>query len=305
MRLGLLATAASLVGLVGCDGTSVDERFGADDGNLTLWITDAPVQDVDGLTITITGVVIEPTEGDPIEIIFDTPEEVDLIDVIDEPDRREELLDDYPLPVGSYTSLRLLLDETRLFLDAGGRQEVLTIPEEEREGLQLEFNVTVEDDTDLDVTIDFDVRKSLRKIDETTFELHPALRIVRTERTGTLVGVVDEDLIVNNPDCDDRFNFDEGNAVYVFSGAGTNPQDLQDNEGDPLATGIVELDAGVYEFVVGFLPQGNYTAIFTCDAELDDPEIRDNLDMFISDQVDFEIDADQVTEIEFEEAGSL
>ncbi|MCW8194044.1 DUF4382 domain-containing protein [Proteobacteria bacterium 005FR1] len=304
LYLGILATV-SLIGVAGCDGTGVDERFGGDDGNLSLWITDAPVQDVDSVIVTITGVVIEPVEGDPIEITFDTPEEVDLIDVIDDPDRREELLDDYPLPVGSYTSLRLVLDETRLYVDTNGRQEVLTIPEEEKAGLELEFNVDVEDDTELDLTIDFDVRKSLRRIDATTFELHPSLRIVRTERTGTLVGVVDEDLIVNNPRCNDRFDFREGNAVYVFSGAGTNPQDIQGNAGDPLATGIVELDSGVWEFVVGFLPQGNYTAVFTCDAELDDPEIDDDLDMFFSTRIDVEIDPEQVTEIEFEQAAAL
>lgn len=298
LRFGALATA-SLIGLGGCDGTGVDERFGADDGNLSLWITDAPVGDIDGLTITITGVVIEPVEGDPIEIIFEDPEQVDLLDLVFEPEMREQLLDDYPLPVGSYTALRLLLDESRLFLDSNG-QHLLTIPEEQKEGLQVEFNVDVEDDTDLDLTIDFDVRKSLRKIDENTFELHPSLRIVRTERTGTLAGVVDEELVLH-PDCDDRLDFDEGNAVYVFPGAGANFQDLQDNAGDPLTTGTVELISGTYEFVIGFLPQGNYTAIFTCDAEIDDPELDDELGMFFSEAVDFEIDAGEVTDIVFED----
>jgi hypothetical protein len=301
----LLVGTLSLVGLAACDGTSVESRFG-DDGNFSLWITDAPVEDIDGVTITITGVVIEPAEGEPIEAVFDRPEEVDLLDVIGTLDRREQLLNNFSLPEGSYSALRLVLDETRLFLDSGGQRHELTIPAEEQDGLELQFNVQVDSTTDLDATIDFDVRKSLRKIDETTFELHPSLRIVRTEQTGTLEGVVEEDLILH-PDCGDRFDFREGNAAYVFSGAGTNFQDIQDNSGDPLATGIVERDvvSGAFEFVVGFLPRGNYTAVFTCDAELDDPELDDELRMFFSDPINVEIGANAVTEIVLEGSDSL
>lgn len=302
LRVGLLGTC--MLGLTSCGGDSVEERFG-EDGNLSVWITDAPVEDIDGVIITITGVTIEPAEGDPIEVVFDRPKEVDLLDVIKETDRRERLIDDYSLPLGSYKALRLVLDDTRLFLDSNGQRHSLVLPEEEQDGLRLDFNVEVDSDTDLDLTIDFDVRKSLRKIDDTNFELHPSLRVVLTERTGTLEGVVREDLI-SHPSCDERFDADQGNAVYIFGGNGAVFQDLQGNAGDPLATGIVErnISTDAFEFVIGFLPQGNYTAVFTCDAEIDNPELEDKL-LFFSDAVDVEVKASEVSDIVFDSPASF
>jgi hypothetical protein len=301
MLRGLALGAVLLTGLTGCDG--IDDDDDEDAGDLSLWITDAPVGDVDELTITITGVEIHPADDeDAIVVEFDRPEQVDLLDLVDEPEMREQLLDDFSLPAGRYSSLRLLLDETRIFLEIDGDTHVPTIPEAEREGLQLPFNVEVDNRTDLDLTIDFDVRKSLRKIDDLTFELHPDLRIVRTEQTGTLLGVVDEEL-VRRSGCDNGLTNNVGNAVYVFSGAGANFQDLQDNEGDPLATGVVEQvppGAGDYEFVIGFLPRGSYTAVFTCDGSIDDPEQDNELTMLFSEPVEFDITAGETTEIVFE-----
>lgn len=303
-----LVTAVCLMGMVGCGGSDSDDDdsngngiIGDGNGELSLWITDAPARDVDAVEITITGVAIKPSDGDAMEVILDQPLLVDLLDLVDETDMREEILDDHLLPVGEYDWIRLLLDETRLFIEVAGFQHLLVIPEEEVEGLQLPFNVAVDDDTDLDLTIDFDVRKSLRNLGDNNFELHPTLRIVRTEQTGTLSGTVSEDLI-RDPACDDDLiSDDEGNAVYVFSGV-ANFQDLQGNQGDPLVTAPVELErtTGDFEFTAGFLPRGNYTVFFTCDGAVDDPEVDNSLGMQFSAALDADIVAGETTEIEFE-----
>jgi hypothetical protein len=311
LRNGVL-TGLCLLGLLGCNGSDDDldnGNVGDDKGELSLWITDAPIPDADELIITITGVAIKPVaEEAPLQFLLDQPLVVDLIDVAETTtEMREKIIDDLQLAAGTYQWIQLLLDETRLFIGLDGSQFPLTIPEAEQNRLQIQVNLLIDDDTDLDLTIDFDVRKSLRNRGnsipiENRFELHPSLRIVRTETTGTLTGVVAEALI-QNEDCRNGFDEeDEGNAVYVFSGSGANFQDIQDNAGDPLATALVEPASSFNEneFIVGFLPQGNYTAVFTCDADFDDPELDDGLNMVFSEGIDVEIVAGEATNIVFD-----
>lgn len=296
----LLVAALCLLAIAGCRG--VDSDSGVDDGqgDLSLWITDAPAPDVEGLKITITGVQIQPTSGDPIEVVLDSPLEVDLLDLVNETEMRDEILDNYSLPVGDYDSIRLVLDETRIFLDVAGSSPGVTIPADAQDGLEVEFNVKVEDDTDLDLTIDFDVRKSLRKISDIAYELYPSLRIVRTERTGNLAGVVDEARI-SDSQCENGISDNEGNWVYVFSGGSANSQDIQGNDGDPLATGVVELDrsTGEYTFLIPFLPRGSYTAFFTCDGTLDDPELDNSIEMDFGNGETVEINDGETTDVSF------
>lgn len=297
----LLVTVLCLLAVAGCRGVDSDGGIADNAGDLSLWITDAPVQGVDRVDITITGVQIQPAEGDVIDITLDEPLRVDLLDLVDEPELREEILDDYSLPVGNYDSIRLVLDESRLVIEVAGSEFIPTIPADAQDGLQVPFNVNVEDDTDLDLTIDFDVRKSLRKISDTEYELQPSLRIVRTERTGNLTGSVAENRI-RDPDCENGIDHNEGNYVYVFGGGSANFQDIQGNEGDPLATGVVDLNfsSGQYEFLIGFLPRGSYTAVFTCDGAIDDPELDNSINMIFSEAVDFEINAGETTLIAFD-----
>lgn len=112
--------------------------------------------------------------------------------------------------------------------------------------------------------------------------------------------------------------FETGNAVYVFAGADVNPDDVdgddldddaqEDEAGDTDEQGGEESDTspeaqtansetdssygkvvssalvtlnvetGQYEYVAGFMPAGEYTVAFTCEAELDEPEEEDDLD---------------------------
>lgn len=304
MRIFLLC-AYCLFALSACDGVDSDDDdddgTGGETGEISLWITDAPVPEADRVEITIRGVAIIPQGGSEIEVLLDRPLTVDLLTIVDEDEMREEILDEYKLPEGRYTALRLLLDESRLFVEVDGAQHLMTIPEAEQEGLEVPFNVTVDDDTELDLTLDFDVRKSLRRVSEDQFELHPVLRVVRTERSGFLTGTVAEDL-VRDSNCENGTDDRDGNAVYVFAGSGSNYQDLQGNSGDPVATAAVEYELSTrrYEYVLPFLERGSYTAVFTCHSARDDPDEDNSVNMIFSPPVDVEIEAEQIATVDFD-----
>ena len=68
-------------------------------------------------------------------------------------------------------------------------------------------------------------------------------------------------------------------AVYVFDGAGVAPDDVDGAGVEPVTSAFVVLDAGsgTFRYVAAFLPAGDYTAAFTCDAGADDPDLDDTL----------------------------
>ena len=69
-------------------------------------------------------------------------------------------------------------------------------------------------------------------------------------------------------------------AVYVFSGSGVTPDDVDGIAPDTVTSARVELNttSGHYEYTAGFLAVGGYTVTFTCDAAADDPATNDTLD---------------------------
>lgn len=304
-KLALMGLAGFCVLLgIGCRGV-VSSGSGEDRGKLGIWATDPGISEIDRLEITIVGVDIIPSDAaaEPVRIDLDRPLVLDLTRVGNRNQSgREKIFDNQTLPLGRYREIQLRLDESRLFIEDEGQRFPVTIPPGEEEGLRLPFAATIDDRTNLDLTLDFNADKSLRRLGNNNFEFHPDFRLVRTERTGTLTGLVAESL-VRNPTCDNGFNHDEGNRVYVFNGT-VNFQDIQGNENDPIATvPVIRSTAGDdFEFTMRFLPQGNYTAVFTCDAKRDDPDPnQDNsVDMFISDQHTFQIEAGQSTSVFFQ-----
>jgi hypothetical protein len=90
--------------------------------------------------------------------------------------------------------------------------------------------------------------------------------------------------------------------IYLFTGAGTTPDDLDSTPApdvDPLISVPAELDvaSGEYRFRLSFVEVGAYTASFTCDGDLDSPEGEETL-VFAGTQ-DVNVSASQTTVISF------
>src|SRR5690606_29821277 len=70
-------------------------------------------------------------------------------------------------------------------------------------------------------------------------------------------------------------------VVYVFAGAEVTPDDVDalETDVDPVTAAPVEqdMDSVEYRYTAAFLPPGDYTVSFTCDAGQDDPDAEDTL----------------------------
>jgi hypothetical protein len=287
--------------LAACGGGSSSTGTGA----LSLYVTDAPVDDVAEVWVQFTGVQVKPRSGPAIEFVFDDPVDIDLLSLQGE--NYAPLLVDAELTAGEYEWISLSVNaefdtvmDSYVVPDSGGQVE-LRVPSGSQSGLRLVSGFTMTVNGNTRFVIDWDLRKALTlPTGQPGYFLRPALRITDLTDYGTLSGIVD-DALVMAAGCENDLAEDRGNVVYVFEGADVTPADIAGETTDPLTTAVVAQDpqaAGAYTYWVPFLSPGDYTVAFTCQGLIDDPEADDGL-TFVQPQNATVIDG-QTTLVDFE-----
>lgn len=294
----LLAIACAGLLAAGCGGSD-----DPDGGGLRVALTDAPVDTATAVQIQFSGIEIKPAGGEAFRVgDFDPPKTIDLLTL---QDGTSEVLVDVDLAAGQYSWIRLMVNTSR---DQDSPSRIvfpdddypLWIPSGNESGLKLVTGFIVPIGGVADFTIDFDLRKSIHKpgAQDGIYYLRPALRLVDNALAGFITGKVDASLLT----------FDGGDdtcAVYVFAGAGTAPDDIDGDEGDPLTTATVHLSDsdGLYHYRAAFLPEGPYTLALTCDATADDPGVDDDETVVGFPEIrDAEVTAGEHSVVDFEPA---
>ena len=289
--LGLAAVVgATTLVLSACGGGG----SGGDEGLLTVSVTDAPVDGAIRVVVQFRGIEIKHEDGAPQTILFDTPMQIDLLEQQD--GRAAVLIEDEPLPAGSFQWLRLIVDADPnvggdSYIDfANGQRCELRIPSGSESGLKLNRGFTLPADGSAAVTVDFDLRRSIHAPpgqnvaqDSCTsgqiFMMRPTLRLVDDAQVGAISGTVDPQIIA------DECAANENGAVYIFAvPAGQTAATLDDVDGtnDPLTSALVRLNLNsVYSYRAAFIPAGQYTVAYTCDAATDAPEVDGDEVVFV------------------------
>jgi hypothetical protein len=258
--------------LTGCGGGGGGR---GETGQLSLAVTDAPVDDASSVVVQFRGVAFKRAGSAP-EIIQNLPSAPRQLDLLQYQEGRAALLlDGTSLPAGDYEWIRLIVDNETGVRDSyvvlrGGEECELRVPSGSESGLKLNRGFTLPADGSVALTIDFDLRKSIHAPPGQRgsagactqgYLMRPTLRIVDDANVGAIAGHVDAELVTEG--CLPK--------VYVFSGADVTPND------DPLVVASVPIVNGStsYAYRASFLPPGAYTAAFTCDD--DDPAADDTL----------------------------
>ncbi|MDH5632852.1 MAG: DUF4382 domain-containing protein [Gammaproteobacteria bacterium] len=290
-----VVTAAALVSGCGAgDSSSLDlsgGRGGVVNGMLSLKITDAPVDGARAVWVRFSGVTLKPKDMDPFQVVFDAPRDINLLAL--QGDLTDDLFVDVVVPAGEYNWVRLDVEtagvlDTYIVFDDGtvdGDRRELTIPSGAETGLKLSNGLTVLANGNSNKVIDFDLRKSVVAANPTDYYLKPVLRMA-DQSSGTLSGVIASSLLTDPAMCSDA-DPNTGNVVYVFEGANVVPDDIDGRASEPLTSGNVVFNAGSgeYEYKIGFLPYGDYTVAFSCNADLDQPESDDPVMFFPSSNI--------------------
>ena len=281
MRATIPAAAVSMMlGLAACSGGGGGESNGT--GQLSLGVTDAPVDDASSVVVQFSGVAFKRAgaEAERVQNLTPSPRQLDLLQY--QGGHAVLLLDGVTLPAGDYQWIRLMVDSEPGVRDSyvvltGGQECELRVPSSAESGLKLNRGFTLPADGSVALTIDFDLRKSVHAPPGQRgsagactqgYLLRPTLRIVNNAEVGAIAGNVDSSLVPEG--CLPK--------VYIFSGSGVTPDDIEEASGtdaDPLVVASVAVQNGstAYPYRAAFLPPGPYTVAFTCgddDATADD-----------------------------------
>lgn len=294
LRLFLAVSVSSLGacggGSGGSDGPDVLQV-----GQLSIGMTDAPVDSVEEVRIYVTGVTVKREEGPPESFPLNLtdcsmePGESDSCNPLNLLGLRDGLvlglLNEQDVIAGRYQWLRAEIDDARSYVvEDGGGVVPLRIPS--ARGLQLSSGFVVLQDRTTHLLLDWDVRKGLvDPVGQPGLMLKPTIRVVDMAAYGAIAGTVDDALTMG--DCTSEPDTGRGNLVYVFTGDVV-PDDIDNNAPNPLVTAPVRSTSnGAFTYRVDYLPPGSYTVAFTCQG-LDDgvPESDTDLDE-ANDDIDF------------------
>jgi len=275
--------------LAGCSGGGGGSP--GETGRMSLSVTDAPIDDASSVVVQFSGVAFK-REGEAPEVVQNlspSPRQLDLLGY--QEGRAALLLDGVTLPAGRYEWVRLIVDTQQNVRDSyivrtTGEECELRVPSGAESGLKLNRGFTLPADGSVALTIDFDLRKSIHappgqrgSAGDCTqgYLMRPTLRIVDDANVGAIAGTIDADLVTE--DCLPK--------VYVFSGDGVTPDDIEESgaapDVDPLLVTNVNVQNGAtsYSYRAAFLTPGSYTVAFTCD---DDDPTDDDVLTFLTPQ---------------------
>lgn len=286
---------AIIMSLSGCESGSGTDTAGRGDNisgqpSLSISITDAVIDSAKKVVVQFTAISIQPEHGETIEFTFDSPRNIDLLSL--QGTQFTQLISEQNLPAGKYESIRLHVNASNnangsyIELDDGSEHE-LFIPSGSQSGLKINSSFELSETQDLHLMIDFDLRKSV-VVNNNGYKLRPTLRLVNMDDVEHISGSIDAAFLTAGH-CSDA-DPNTGNAVYLFEGHDIVADDIDNHNPNPVTSAAVELDtsSGNYVYTLAFMPPGEYTLAFTCQADLDDPEDNDDITFSYSENVSVE-----------------
>lgn len=290
IRLVLMAMLG-LMCLSGCWDSS------GNDTTLTLAISDTPVDGAESVVVTFTGVQVQPASGAMIEVNYQVPRQIDLLQL-----QRGDftlLLNDLGVAAGNFTSIRMLVDMSKSNITlADGSVHPLMLAGSEQTSILLDQQFTVGSGQQGAFLIDFDLRKSISQVSggSTDYLLQPALRFVAGQKSGDIHGTISNTFMIGTTAISDPSCLP---AAYIYSGDSVTPVDINPtSKVQPVQTATVFLgqSSGNYYYHAAYLAPGNYTVALVC-AGADDPSTTDTLTF--AEPQDAPVTANFITEVDF------
>lgn len=286
-----LASGLALLGAGGLGGCLFS--YG-DTTSITLTVADTPVDGAQHVMIAFTGVQIQGASGAPLEYDYAAPRSIDLLQLQD--DDFALLLDGAGIPAGHYQWIRMMVDMSQSSITlADGSVHPLVNTSGDPTGVKLVRGFTIAKDQQANLSIDFDLRRSITLVSG-TYDFNPAMRFVDDDTAGAIEGFVPATssiggVSIADPTCSP--------AAYIYSGLNVTPVDINPSSAiQPYQTADVFFDqvSGKFHYGSDYIPPGNYTVALVCAAG-DDPSAADTLS-FAAPQ-NAAVTEDNLTEVDF------
>ena len=189
LGIGLSFSVMTLIS--GCGGGSTSTTT-ASTGTVLMNITDAPVDDenVLGVHIAFDAIHYKPADA---EWVVEELNETRVINLLELQNGASEFLAQTELPTGHINQVRFMIDTDQCVIELADEGNVsLTVPSGEQTGYKAVGGFVVAAGGEINVTADFDVRKSL-VLDANGYKLKPTIRIVDNSQIGEINGTINTD----------------------------------------------------------------------------------------------------------------
>lgn len=185
-----------ILAMLAASGASCGQASGT--GTLALYITDAPIdaENVTGVYITINEIQYHVDDQWITCEEFESPQKYNLLELTG---GNSTLLGDLTLPGGHYNQIRFMLDAPEMGHDrsnpgcyiqfADNSTEPLFVPSGNTTGYKAVGQFTVPVNGTVEVTADFDVRKSVH-VAASDYILWPTIRLVVNNEAGRISGSI-------------------------------------------------------------------------------------------------------------------
>lgn len=249
--------------VVSLPSCQLDESNGS--GKLVLSVTDSPVDGVDvkAVYVTFTGLEYQNNGGAwETATTFGSPK---LINLLDLQNGKTSLLGDFNLASGNYTGLRFKLDAPArggntpsnpgCYIEmVNGDKKPLFVPSGGQSGYKAIGNFTVPINGLVEVTADFDLRKSVVATGgNATYILNPTIKITVNNQAGTINGTI-SNLLSSKKYVIYAYSKDIYTSSEASAPTGENvrfPNAISSSKIDPSGTYILPfLAAGTYDLIV-------------------------------------------------------
>lgn len=287
-----ILVGSALLSLAACGGSSEDDK----PTQFSLSVSDAPVDSADAVIACFSAVELVGNGGEPVTfLVGESGNTVAANDECKDADGdvvpntfgvdlmsytgsdSAALISGAGVEPGTYGQLRLIMAQGS-YVQVGEEQIPLSVPSNE-----LKFDsVTLDAGGNVAYTVEFDLRQALvNPVGQAGYFLKPrGVRLVNNLEVGHIEGTVAEALLIENSCTVAPGDVTEPvAAVYLYQGSDLDISTLADVGGaetnEPYAVTAVYFDGvSVYDFSIGYVAVGDYTAAWSCQTE-DDPEADD------------------------------
>jgi len=184
--------------MAGCKGILLDPSTGETKSSLIIGMTDAPIDEAKEIVVTVTKIEISK-DGVAWEEYFNAEnegEQEQIIDLLSYSKGEVFLFDTKEFAAGQYAQIRLYLSEAYILFDGESERTTLDIDSSvTTNGVTVASGFELEEGVTTELTIDFDMRKSIVKqtVPTLQYSLKPNLRLVTNNLSGNII--VTEDII--------------------------------------------------------------------------------------------------------------
>ena len=239
--IGLVLSLTLMTLISGCGGgggtTSTPTT-----GTAIMNITDAPVDDknVLGVHVAFDEVQYKPAGS---EWVVEELNETRVINLLDLQDGNSTLVSQTELPTGRINQVRFVINEAETFIELKNEGNVsLTVPSGEE---KVVGGFVVPAGGDVNITADFDVRKSL-VLHNGKYSLKPTIKIVDNSQVGEVSGTV--------------VNIDANTTVIIYAYADETWDEAQETSND-FANAATSSDATDGDYTLAWLTTGTYDLV--------------------------------------------